>query len=133
MIPSRSYDHPPLIITKLSAPQLRVSLVPRPRLLGLLSGGTAPALTLVCAPAGYGKTTLLTEWIASLQKTKGTQISKVCWLSLDEGDNDPALFLNYLIAAFRSGNPDVETRAMLNSFPIPPLQVILGALIRVLC
>jgi LuxR family maltose regulon positive regulatory protein len=103
-------------------------------LLGLLSGGSAQALTLVCAPAGYGKTTLLTEWIASLQKSKDTRISKVCWLSLDEGDNDPALFLNYLMASFRSGNPEmgtsVETRAMLNSFPLPPLQVILGALIN---
>jgi LuxR family maltose regulon positive regulatory protein len=113
---------------------MRVSLVPRLRLLGLLSGDRAPALTLVCAPAGYGKTTLLTEWIASLQKSKDTQTSKVCWLSLDEGDNDPALFLNYLVAAFRSGNPQMDsseqTRAMLNSFPLPPLQAILGAIIN---
>lgn len=134
MIPSRSYDHPPLIKTKLLAPQRRVSLVPRPRLVGLLSGGILPALTLVCAPAGYGKTTLLTESIASFQKSKDTQISKVSWLSLDEGDNDPALFLNYLIAAFRSGNPEMgasaEAHAMLNSFPLPPLQAILGVLIN---
>jgi len=130
LIPSSGYDHPPLIKTKLSPPQQRVSLVPRPRLLGRLSVGRVPALTLVCAPAGYGKTTLLTEWIDSSQKSKDTRSSKVCWLSLDEGDNDPALFLNYLIAAFRSGNPDVEALAMLNSFPLPPLQVILGALIN---
>ena len=134
MIPFRKYDYPPLIKTKLSAPQMRVSLVPRSRLLGLLSGDRTPALTLVCAPAGYGKTTLLTEWIASLQRSKVTQFSKVCWLSLDEGDNDPALFLNYLIAAFRSGIPGMDAsgqvRAMMDSFPLPPLQVILGALIN---
>ena len=119
-----------VIATKLFTPSVRPNLVSRSRLLEQLNFGLQKPLTLVSAPAGYGKTTLLTEWIASLQKSKGTQSSKICWLSLDEGDNDPALFLNYLIAAFKSGNADVEARAMLNSFPIPPLQVILGTLIN---
>ena len=65
-----SSTHPPLIRTKLSASQLRASLVTRSRVLSLLSEGSERALTLICAPAGYGKTTLLTEWTAGLDKSK---------------------------------------------------------------
>jgi LuxR family maltose regulon positive regulatory protein len=67
LTPSPDHYREPLIKTKLIAPQPRASLVSRPRLLSLMAEGTRRGLTLICAPAGYGKTTLLTEWISTLQ------------------------------------------------------------------
>jgi LuxR family maltose regulon positive regulatory protein len=63
--------------------------VPRPRLIERLDAGLHRKLTLVSAPAGFGKTTLLSEWGADYRKSK----IRVIWLSLDAGDNDPARFL----------------------------------------
>jgi LuxR family maltose regulon positive regulatory protein len=88
----------PLIKTKLCTPQPRSNLVMRSDLLAQLAEGSQRALTLLCAPAGYGKTTLLTEFIAERIKTEKPP-SCFCWLSLDEGDNDPVLFLAYLVKA----------------------------------
>jgi LuxR family transcriptional regulator, maltose regulon positive regulatory protein len=135
MEPSPDLIHSPLIKTKLSPPQQRNSLVPRPRLLSLISDTCARTLTLICAPAGYGKTTLLTEWIAYLSKTKSGKSPAIGWLSLDAGDNDPTLFLNYLVSALESGNMQIsgETRAMLASFPPMSFQTVLGTLINSLC
>ena len=118
-----------MIKTRISAPRLRANLVSRPRLLHLLDRGTTRALTLICAPAGYGKTTLILEWIASLEKTGAAALS---WLSLDPGDNDPSLFLSYLVATLENENPQLggEARAMLSAFPPPPFQSVLGALIN---
>ncbi|GAB4580374.1 MAG: LuxR C-terminal-related transcriptional regulator [Anaerolineales bacterium] len=84
----------PLLATKLHAPQLRPQLVPRTRLLNQLraEGGT---LTVIAAPAGFGKTTLITAWLAQDQRPHA-------WLSLEERDNDPSRFVNYLIAAFQT-------------------------------
>jgi LuxR family maltose regulon positive regulatory protein len=102
----------PLLTTKLFVPPLRRDRIPRSRLLqrldaGLLSedNGFARKLTLVSAPAGYGKTTLLAEWIARMEHS-------IAWLSLDEGDDDPVRFLAYLAAALRTllqfpSSPDV--------------------------
>jgi hypothetical protein len=75
----------------------RTRLVSRPRLLERLTAGLQRKLTFVSAPAGFGKTTLLGEWVASCGRP-------VAWLSLDEGDNDPARFWPYFIAAVQS-NP----------------------------
>jgi len=76
-----------LLQTKLYIPSLRPSLVPRPHLIAQLDRGRAGKLILLSAPAGYGKTTLVTEWIAQIQKE-----TAVCWLSLDEDDSDPHQF-----------------------------------------
>ena len=76
----------PLLETKLHVPAGRRSLVPRPRLSERLSRGTESALTLVSAPAGFGKTTLLTEWLSTVP----AEGRSVAWLSVDQRDNDPA-------------------------------------------
>src|SRR3972149_2983401 len=85
-----------LLATKLQIPPRRPILVPRPHLIDHLDRGlrSGHILTLVCAPAGFGKTTLVSEWLRGLKHS-------IAWLSLDEGDNDPARFLTYLIAALR--------------------------------
>jgi LuxR family maltose regulon positive regulatory protein len=82
----------PLLTTKLYVPPSRPRLVSRPRLIERLNSGLHRRLTLISAPAGFGKTTLLSEWVAQSDRP-------VAWLSLDEGDNDLARFLAYLIAA----------------------------------
>jgi LuxR family maltose regulon positive regulatory protein len=76
----------PLLETKLHVPRQRRGLVPRPRLSERLNRGADAALTLVSAPAGFGKTTLLTEWLESASAHEPA----VAWLSLDQRDNDPA-------------------------------------------
>ncbi|HYH13219.1 MAG TPA: hypothetical protein VD789_12750, partial [Thermomicrobiales bacterium] len=88
----------PLISTKLRPSQARSSLVARPRLIESLAREPGRRLTLLCAPAGFGKTTVLSAW-ARVRISDG---HSVAWLSLDEADNDPARFLAYLIAGFRS-------------------------------
>jgi LuxR family transcriptional regulator, maltose regulon positive regulatory protein len=88
----------PLVSTKLGVPKARTNLVARPHLIEKLDQEPENRLTLVSAPAGFGKTTLLVEW---LEDRPGDGVS-VAWLSLDEGDNDPARFLSYLVAAFQT-------------------------------
>lgn len=89
-----------LVSTKLHTPPVRSELVSRPRLLALLDQGLHRKLTLVSAPAGFGKTTLLGEWTHRL--AAGSQPrTRVAWISLDEGDNDPVRFAAYLAAALR--------------------------------
>jgi len=124
-----------LIKTKLSAPQRRNSLVLRPRLLSFLSQGGSRSLTLISAPAGYGKTTLLIDWIACLHRNAENSHPSICWLSIDEGDNDPTLFLNYLITAWKDEDPHIseESSFLLLNFPTPPLRSVMGALINDLC
>ena len=88
----------PLLETKLHVPRWRRGLVARPRLSERLSRGAESALTLVSAPAGFGKTTLLAEWLAAAPAGGRS----VAWLSLDRRDNDPALFWTYLVAALKT-------------------------------
>jgi len=97
----------PLLQAKLNIPPVRPVLVPRPRLIARLNEGLRSAckLTLVSAPAGFGKTTLLGEWIRQVDRP-------AAWLSLDEGDDDPARFWAYFVAALGSlpgfpSSPDV--------------------------
>jgi LuxR family maltose regulon positive regulatory protein len=90
----------PLLATKLHIPRVKSELVPRPRLTGRLDESLERKLTLVSAPAGFGKTTLLSEWAARCGRRK-SQI-RIAWVSLDEGDNDLKLFLSYLIAALQT-------------------------------
>ena len=89
-----------LLTTKLNHPRVRASLVARPRLTARLDAGLGRALTLISAPAGSGKTTLVTEWLAALGAPAAGQPPVIyAWLSLDEDDNDPLRFLTGLAAA----------------------------------
>jgi LuxR family maltose regulon positive regulatory protein len=107
----------PLLATKLYIPPLHPNLVPRPRLLQRMTAGLACRLTLVSAPAGFGKTTLLSAWVGARQALR----QKVAWLSLDEGDNDLARFWRYVIAALQTVNPQVgETMQSALQSPQPP-------------
>jgi LuxR family maltose regulon positive regulatory protein len=85
----------PLLQTKLYIPPVRPELVSRPRLIEQLNAGLHRKLTLLSSPAGFGKTTLLSEWVGSCGRP-------VAWLSLDEGDNDPTRFWAYFIAALQT-------------------------------
>jgi LuxR family transcriptional regulator, maltose regulon positive regulatory protein len=89
----------PLLASKLTAPSMPGRMVVRPRLLALLDAGVTRPVTLVAAPAGSGKTTMLTCWMSSVSPP-----GAVAWLSLDPGDNDPVRFWTYVLAALcRSG------------------------------
>jgi len=115
----------PLLATKLYVPPPRANLVPRPRLVERLNEGLRGRLTLVAAPAGFGKTTLVGEWVAGCGRP-------VAWLSLDEGDNDPTRFLMYLVAALRTIAPSIGAGlvGLLQSPQPPPIESILTALLN---
>jgi len=115
----------PLLETKLHVPRWRRSLVARPRLSERLSRGAESALTLVSAPAGFGKTTLLAEWLA----VAAADGRSVAWLSLDQCDNDPASFWTYLVAALNAGVPGEGAGAPLQP-PQPPNEAGLVALLN---
>ncbi len=95
----------PLLSTKLHLPRPRAQLVPRSHLVERLQQGVAGALTLVSAPAGFGKTTLLAQWRASTR-------APVAWLSLEPEDNEPTRFLTYLIAALQTLDPHLGAPAL---------------------
>ena len=107
----------PLIATKLYVPRLRRGLVARPRLLERLRRGADSRLTLLSAPAGFGKTTLLAEWLG---QTPGEDRS-VAWLSLDPSDNEPSLFWTYVVVALQRAVPGVGSGALelIASSPLP--------------
>ena len=122
-----------ILITKLFIPQARPELVPRPRLIEQLNRSIHTKLCLISAPAGFGKTTLITEWV---QQTSGNSSPfEVAWLSLDAGDNDPTRFLAYLIAALnRIEGWNItfgeETTGLLQSSQPPPPETVLISLIN---
>ncbi|HEU4325530.1 MAG TPA: LuxR C-terminal-related transcriptional regulator [Roseiflexaceae bacterium] len=102
-----------LLVTKLALPPLRAALVERPRLLARLHEGLRGPLTLVSAPAGFGKTTLLASCLRATQlEARPTHQALVAWLALDAGDNDPVRFWRYLIAALERQRPGVGGRAL---------------------
>jgi LuxR family maltose regulon positive regulatory protein len=98
----------PLIKTKLFIPHRHPGLVFRQHLVSKIEQGIQRALILISAPAGYGKTTLLSEWIDTLQKAGSSPPWTVCWISLDPGDNDPIRFLTYLTTALEKVHPGVS-------------------------
>ncbi len=100
----------PLLTTKLYIPPPRPNLVPRPRLIERLNAGLHRRLTLISAPAGFGKTTLLSEWISG--KGEVTPPLPVAWLSLDAGDNAPLRFWRYVIAALGALEPSIGESAL---------------------
>lgn len=116
----------PLLAAKLSPPPVPPGFVPRPRLCARLNAGSARRLTLISAPAGYGKSTLLSSWIAGL----GAGLSAT-WLTLDERDNDPARFLAYLIGALQRLAPTIADGVPVEqrSFAPPALEEALAVLV----
>jgi LuxR family maltose regulon positive regulatory protein len=117
-----------ILTTKLHVPPLRSGHVSRPRLVTRLNPGPGSRLTLVSAPAGYGKTTLVVEWLAQ----RPGAAPKVAWLSLDEQDNDPVRFLTHLIATMRQVNEGLggATLSLLQAPQPPPPEAVIGALIN---
>ncbi len=117
----------PLLETKLFIPRLRRSLVARPRLSERLSRAAEARLTLISAPAGFGKTTLLAEWLA----TAAGDGRSVAWLSLDESDSRPAQYWTYVIAALQTVVPGVgaDTLPLLQS-PQPQIETVLAPILN---
>ncbi len=115
----------PILLTKLFIPQNRSLCVPRPRLIEHLNSGLQGKLVLVSASAGFGKTTLLSEWVSSCGRPSS-------WLSLDEEHRDPARFLVYLITALRTvaGNIGKEIFTALEAPRLPPIEPLLTALLN---
>ena len=130
----------PLLETKLYYPRRAAGAVSRPRLLAhiqrpsLSEGSYHRKLTLICAPAGFGKTTLLADWIASLPD------KRIAWVSLDRSDNDPALFWSYLIGALQkvdarlggrfSSGEAAPAHSLLQSPQPPPIESVLMMLLN---
>lgn len=122
-----------ILATKLYRPPVRPGFVPRPRLSARLSAGLARKLTLISAQAGFGKTTLLSDWAAASERP-------VAWLSLDEADNDPVRFWSYVVAGLQTlqRNHGSQIRrglgqtalAMLRSTRPPTIEVVLTDLIN---
>ncbi len=126
----------PILATKLYVPPPRPKVVSRPRLIERLNEGLQRKLTLISASAGFGKTTLVSEWVATLTPSplplgEGLGV-RVAWLSLDEGDNDPARFLTYLVAALQTivANIGEGVLGALQSPQPPPTESILTTLLN---
>ena len=103
-----------LLTTKLFIPATRPELVDRPHLIERLDDSLHRKLTLISAPAGFGKTTLVSEWVKQLRSDTLKENQKefrIAWLSLDEGDNDPARFLTYIIAALQTIDSSIGQKA----------------------
>jgi LuxR family maltose regulon positive regulatory protein len=118
-----------LVSTKLRPSQARPNLVARPRLITKLEREAGRKLTLISAPAGFGKTILLVEWLKG--REDGDQ--SVAWVSLDEGDNDPVRFLSYLVASLRRTVGEGFGEGILAALrsPEPPrMEAVLGAFVN---
>lgn len=115
----------PIIATKLYVPPPRPNIVQRSRLIERLNQGLHGKVTLISAPAGFGKTTLVSEWVTICGQP-------VAWLSLDAGENDPRRFLAYLIAALQTVAPQRGdgVLAMLQVPQLPPIEAMLTTLLN---
>src|SRR5262245_50281782 len=115
----------PVLVTKLFVPPPRPKVVPRHRLIERLNEGLDRKLTLISAAAGFGKTTLVGEWVKGIGRP-------AAWLSLDEGDSDPSRFLAYLVAALQTIAADIGegVLGLLRSPQPPPTESILTALLN---
>ncbi len=117
----------PLLATKLMVPPAKPGLVARPRLFERLDAAFSYGLVVVSAPAGFGKTTLISEW-TRLSQIKG----RAAWVSLDEGDNDPVRFWDYFIAALQTIQPGCGEKVVpwLHSSGPPSTKTMLNILIN---
>jgi len=119
----------PVLATKLYTPPPRPNWVERSHLIQRLENGIRQGrrLTLVSAPAGFGKTALISEWISGMDPAR-----PVAWLSLDGGDNDPVQFLHYWVAALQKADPQIgqTVQAALQSNQTPPLSNLVEGLIN---
>ena len=113
-----------ILPTKLNRPTVDSNWVLRPRLISRLDKGRKKRVTLISAPAGYGKTTLVVQWFDQIPE-------HATWLSLDKNDGDPGLFLSYFIAAVRRVFPGFgsETESLLSSSKLPPPDYLADTLI----
>jgi LuxR family maltose regulon positive regulatory protein len=122
----------PLLTTKLYIPPLRPGLVPRPWLTGRLDESLRLGckLSLISAPAGFGKTTLLVEWIQA--RRDGPEPLRTAWVALDGGDNDPARFLAYLTASLQTLDLPIREGLLeaLRSPQPPPVESVLASLVN---
>ena len=117
----------PLVRTKLFIPPVRDGVVPRPRLLGHLGGTSSPRLTLVSAPPGFGKTTLLASWV----QTRLAAGRPVAWVSLEESEQEPGAFWTHLVTAVEGASPGVGARALdLLQAPQPSVDTALTLLLN---
>jgi LuxR family maltose regulon positive regulatory protein len=122
-----------ILQAKLFAPPLRRNMVPRPRLMAKLSGVVQPGirLTLVCAPAGFGKTTLVAEWLAGASTDPRADPDAgglhSSWITLDETDNDPVRFWRYLVTALQGidSRLGASVRPALDAPQAPPIRTLL--------
>lgn len=105
-----------ILATKLFIPPPQPKVVHRPRLVKRLIEGLHHKLTLISAPAGFGKTTLVSEWVAGCGRP-------AAWLSLDEGDNDPGRFISYLVAALQTIQAGIGQRLLAAPHPPQPLAI----------
>jgi LuxR family maltose regulon positive regulatory protein len=114
-----------ILTTKLFIPSPLPKIVLRSHLIERLNDGLNSRLTLISAPAGFGKTTLVSQWIATCDRP-------VAWLSLDEGDNDPARFLAYFISALQAIQPNIGAGmlAALQNPQLPPIEWLLTTLLN---
>ena len=112
-----------LVATKVHVPP--AGLVPRPQLLTRLAQGIGRGLTVVSTPAGFGKTTLLGDWVRRSRRP-------AAWLSLDVGDNDPARFWRYVAAALDQARPGVAelVAPLLRGPQQPPLEAVATVIIN---
>ena len=115
----------PILTTKLYIPSLRSKVVHRHRLIEQMNEGLDRRLSLISAPAGFGKTTLVSEWVTSCERP-------VAWLSLDEGDNSATRFLTYFITVLQTIAPKIGTGVLglLQSPQPPPVEAILTTLLN---
>lgn len=124
-----------ILVTKLYIPSIRTKLVHRPDLVKRLNDGLNRKLTLISAPAGFGKTTLVSSWVDSLRRNTADEDqkeNKLAWLSLDERDNDQTRFLVYLISALRTIKENFASGVLstLQSPQPPPYETTLTSLIN---
>jgi LuxR family maltose regulon positive regulatory protein len=124
-------DSLPILSTKFHIPLSRTDLVPRVRLMNLLEDGARQPLTLISAPPGFGKTTLVANWLLNREQASSSP-PFVGWLSLDESDDYPAVFWRYLVAALQRAHGGLgETAQSMLSAPRPPeLETMIVALIN---
>jgi LuxR family maltose regulon positive regulatory protein len=126
--PRQSTNANLLLLTKLAVPSARPFLVPRPLLSTRLEEGLGRRFILVSAPAGFGKSTLLSAWASEVSGSG----RPVAWLSLDSGDNDPARFWRYFVTAINRLKPGSGETALelLGSPQAPPIEAILTTLLN---